>query len=133
VNPLLVAALVLAAVAALIHVAIFTFESVTWARPRTWRRFGVRSQEDADVVKPMAFNQGFYNLFLAIGAVVGIPLVLQEPLHQAGAAVLIVSLGSMLAAALVLVLSNPRLARAALTQGAAPLLSLALLIPALLP
>ena len=38
-------------------------------------RFGIRSAEDAAIVRPMAFNQGFYNLFLAIGIVAGLGLV----------------------------------------------------------
>ena len=31
-------------------------------------------QAAADTTKPMAYNQGFYNLFLAIGAVIGLVL-----------------------------------------------------------
>ena len=65
----------LAFVAALIHVLFFYYESVTFGRPETWRRFGLQSQEQADVVRPMAYNQGFYNLFLALGIVVGLVLV----------------------------------------------------------
>ena len=38
-------------------------------------RFGLRSAEDAAIVRPMAFNQGFYNLFLALGIAGGLALV----------------------------------------------------------
>ena len=62
---------VLAAAAALIHVWFFALESVLFSRPTVFRRFGLRSAEDAAIVRPMAFNQGFYNLFLALGIVVG--------------------------------------------------------------
>ncbi|MET0317260.1 MAG: DUF1304 domain-containing protein, partial [Rhodococcus fascians] len=61
-----VIASIFAAVAAALHVVIFFMESVAWTKPAVWRRFGVASQADADVVRPMAFNQGFYNLFLAL-------------------------------------------------------------------
>lgn len=128
---LLVIGAVLAGIAALVHVLIFVLESITWSVPRTWRRFGVTSQADADVTRPMAFNQGFYNLFLAIGAAVGIVL-LATPAAQAGFAVTVFAVGSMSAAALVLVLSSPKLARAAATQGTVPVLALVLLISSVL-
>ena len=68
----------LAFVAALIHVLFFYYESVTFSRPETWRRFGLQTQEQADIVRPMAYNQGFYNLFLALGIVVGLVLVIER-------------------------------------------------------
>ena len=69
-----VIATVIAALAALLHVYIFLMESVQWTQPRVWKRFGVPDQAAADTTKPMAYNQGFYNLFLAIGAVLGLVL-----------------------------------------------------------
>ena len=33
-------------------------------------------QAAADTIRPMAYNQGFYNLFLAIGAIIGVVLFL---------------------------------------------------------
>ena len=57
---------VLVALAAALHVLFFAMESVLFMRPAVHRRFGV-SREHAEVVRPMAFNQGFYNLFLAVG------------------------------------------------------------------
>ena len=51
-------------------------ESLTWTQPATWKRFGVASQADAETTRPTAYNQGFYNLFLALGALVGIAAVL---------------------------------------------------------
>ena len=67
-------ATVFGALAALLHVYIFVMESVQWTQPRVWKRFGVPDQAAADTTKPMAYNQGFYNLFLAIGAILGIVL-----------------------------------------------------------
>jgi putative membrane protein len=126
-TALLVAASILVVVADAIHVVIFALESVLWRKPATWKRFGLRSQADADTVRPMAFNQGFYNLFLAIGAFVGVALI-ASGLPTPGYTLALASVLSMVAAATVLIASNPRLARAAVTQGAAPLVGLVLLL-----
>ena len=123
----LILGLVFAGIAALIHVVIFRLESIVWSQPATWKRFGLRSQQDADVVKPMALNQGFYNLFLAVGTIVGIVLVATGAVDVGRALVLFATL-SMVAAASVLIISNARLARAAVTQGAAPLIAVVLLL-----
>ena len=122
---------VFVAIAALIHVLIFFFESIVWSRPTTWKRFGIRTQEDAETVKPMAFNQGFYNLFLAIGVGVGLVLLGGASTTQAGIAISLFSALSMVAAATVLITSSPKLARAAALQGVAPLIGVIFLIIAL--
>jgi putative membrane protein len=124
-------AVVLLGLAALIHVYIFVLESLLWTRPSTRRTFGVRTAEDAETLKPMAFNQGFYNLFLSIGTVVGIALLVTGT-TQAGAALLLLAGGSMVAAALVLVVSSPKLWRAAAIQGVLPLIGIILLTLTLL-
>lgn len=125
---MLIASAVLAALAGALHVYIFVLESLRWTHPSTMRTFGVRSREEAETTRLLAFNQGFYNLFLALGALVGAGLLLWGPLfHQAGRALLVAACGSMLAAALVLILSDRSKARAAVVQGAFPLLALAAL------
>lgn len=131
-NPLLLLGTIAIAIAGLFHIAIFVLESVLWSRPSIWRRFGVRSQAEADVVAPMAFNQGFYNLFLAAGSLVGVVLVWLGSLAQAGVAVALFAAASMTLAALVLVLSNRRLARAAAMQGALPFVGVVLVLLSLL-
>jgi putative membrane protein len=120
----LVIALIFAVLAALIHVVIFFLESVIWSKPAIWRRFGVSSGDDAAVLQPMAYNQGFYNLFLAIATGLGIVLYAATPVRGVGIGIAGVALASMLLASIVLITSNPRLARAALTQGVAPLIAL---------
>jgi putative membrane protein len=115
-------------IAAAIHLLIFFMESVLWSNPSTWRRFGLRSQEDADTVKPMAFNQGFYNVFLAIGAGVGLIMLGSEAWTQGGLVLTIFSAASMALAATVLVVSSPKLYRAALIQGLAPLIGIVFLL-----
>lgn len=124
-----VAALVFAALAALLHVYIFVMESLTWTTPRTRKVFGTSAQE-AETTKLLAFNQGFYNLFLAIVTAVGIAAIAMGH-KQIGAALVFAGVGSMLAAAVVLLASSPDKARAAVTQGTFPLIALALLVIAL--
>jgi putative membrane protein len=118
---------VLAAIAALIHVYIFRLESLAWTDPGTRKVFGT-TPETAEVTKPLAYNQGFYNLFLAVVAVVGI-VVGATGSEDVGAALVYAACGSMVAAALVLVTSDASKLRAALIQGLAPTLAvLALLL-----
>ena len=100
-----------------------------WATPQVWRRFGLKSQADADVVEPMAFNQGFYNLFLALAAILGL-LLLGWGNPIAGKWVLLVALASMVLASIVLLITNRRLWRAAIIQGAAPLIGIGVLLGA---
>ncbi|MFJ4159114.1 DUF1304 domain-containing protein [Microbacterium testaceum] len=122
-------ALVFAGLAALLHVYIFVLESVRWTQPKTWKIFGIADQQAADVTKPMAYNQGFYNLFLAVGAAIGIVFWVVNGIGDvAGRTLLIFSLGSMLAAALVLVTSGKKYLRPASIQGTLPLIGLILAI-----
>jgi putative membrane protein len=129
-TALAIAGSVFVGLAALIHLYIWTLESLRWSQPSTWRTFGVTSQEDAETVKPMAFNQGFYNLFLTIGVAIGLVLAWTGAI-EAGLALVFLAAGSMVGAALVLILSSPKLARAAAIQGAAPLVGIILLVLAL--
>lgn len=127
---MLTVALVLAALAALLHVYIFVLESVRFSQPSTQKVFGVRP-DDVAVVRPWAFNQGWYNLFLAVQAFVGVALVASGTVGV-GVALVVAGVGSMLAAALVLVASDRGRARTAATQGTIPALTLlALLVHAL--
>ena len=123
-------ALVLAGVAALLHVYIWTMESITWRQPSTWKRFGLESQAEADATAPLAYNQGYYNLLLAAVTAVGIVLVIADR-DQGGWALVLAGCGSMVAAALVLVSSGPGYARAAAIQGTIPALAVIFAILAL--
>jgi putative membrane protein len=119
------AGLSFAGLAALLHVYIWVMESLTWTSARTRATFGI-SEEEALATKELAFNQGFYNLFLAIVTFVGIVIGAFEH-YGIGLALIFAGAGSMLAAALVLLLSSPDKARAAITQGILPLIAVALL------
>ena len=122
---MVVLALVFAGLAALLHVYIFTMESLTWTSPRTRAVFGVTAEEAA-ATKEFAFNQGFYNLFLAIVTAAGI-VMFAIGNRSAGAALVVAGAGSMLAAALVLLLSSPDKSRPAVIQGILPFIAVALL------
>jgi putative membrane protein len=123
---MITAGLVFAGLAGLLHVYIFTMESLTWTSPRTRAAFGTTAEE-AETTKLLAFNQGFYNLFLAIVTGIGIAAVALG--HNAiGAALVFAGVGSMALAAVVLLASSPDKARAALTQGTFPVIAVALLV-----
>src|SRR5690606_41381141 len=69
---MVIVATLVVSLAAALHVGIFLMESVAWTRPAIWKRFGLQSQADAETTKTLAYNQGVYNLFLALGAIVGV-------------------------------------------------------------
>ena len=122
-----VAASLVVGLAALLHVYIFLMESLWWTRPATWKRFGVADQAAADVTRPMAYNQGFYNLFLGVGAALG--LVLWWTGHEtAGRTLALFSTASMFSAAAVLVTTGRTYLRAAASQGTLPLVGFVLLL-----
>ncbi|GMU08492.1 MULTISPECIES: DUF1304 domain-containing protein [Corallococcus] len=118
---------VFAVIAALIHVLFFVMESIVFTRPKVWKRFGLKSQADADVMKGMAFNQGFYNLFLALGVLVGVVLV-HTGAVASGVAAVVFGCACMALAAVVLVSSNRHFLRASLIQGALPMLAIGLVV-----
>lgn len=113
-----------AVVAALIHVWFFAMESLWFMRPAVWPRFGLTSEEEAKVVEAFAFNQGFYNLFLAVGAMAGLALVAMGDV-VAGRALVLFACGSMIAAGIVLYRFNPR---GAALQVVPPLIAVAAMI-----
>ncbi|MGF6821480.1 putative membrane protein [Microbacterium sp. ZKA21] len=119
---MIIAGLILAAAAAAFHVFIFALESLKWTEPSTRKVFGVASEADAETMKALAFNQGFYNLFLALTAFLGVGLYIVGA-TTVGLTLVFAGTGMMLAAALVLILSDRSKARAATMQGTLPLLA----------
>jgi putative membrane protein len=124
------AGLIAAGLAALLHVYIWVMESLTWTSPRTRATFGI-SEQEALATKELAYNQGFYNLFLAVVTFVGLVLG-GLGYFDTGLALIFAGTGSMLAAAVVLLASSPDKARAAITQGIVPLIAIVLLVLGLL-
>lgn len=121
---MLLATLIFAGIAAAIHVYIFVLESLRWDAPSTRKAFGIQTDAEARATKPLAFNQGFYNLFLAVITLAGMVVVVGAS-ATVGATLLLAGTGSMVAAGLVLLASSPKLARAALLQLTAPALAIA--------
>ena len=116
---MVVAALVTAALAALVHVYVFVLESVRFVTPATMRTFGIRSVEDAETMRPWAFNQGFYNLFLAIETAAGVVAVVAGA-RTVGLTLVVAGTASMLLAAAVLIGSDPRRREQRWCRGCSP-------------
>ena len=96
-----------------------------WTEPSTRKTFGV-SEADAQVLAPMAYNQGFYNLFLALGVVGGLLLadLGSNGAASAGVGITKFALASMVLAGCVLLATGRRFRRAALIQALPPALAL---------
>lgn len=122
---MIVVGLVLAGIAALIHVYIWVMESFGWTGARARATFGT-TPEEAAATRELAFNQGFYNLFLAIGALVGI-ILYGVGQHTIGLTLVFFTLTCMVLAAVVLVSTGARYIRAALIQGILPLAGIVLI------
>ena len=109
--------------AILAHLGFFILESVRWGQPAVNRMFQV-SSDQAEANRLFAFNQGFYNLFLAVGLAIGLFLKSVGAHPAAGQTLIVFTCCSMLAAAIVLVISAPRAIWGALLQGLPPLTAL---------
>jgi putative membrane protein len=112
-----------ALLAAAIHVWFFVVESVLFSRPGVAARFGLRTDEQIAAVRPMAFNQGFYNLFLAVGIAAGIAQIAAGA-DVAGRAVVLFCCLCMVWAGIVLLVTSRRFLQAALVQLLPPLVAI---------
>ncbi|MFE5774820.1 DUF1304 domain-containing protein [Brachybacterium sp. NPDC056505] len=127
---MLVVGLVLAVLAALLHVFIFWLESFAWGSERAQGVFGEQTEQEVAATRLLAFNQGFYNLFLGVLALLGV-LLTALGAHSVGPALALAGTGSMLGAAIVLGLASPAHRGAAVRQGTLPLLAVLVLVLAL--
>lgn len=113
---------IFAIVAVLFHVMAFALESLLFHR-RDVQAFLLGRPEPAPGVRLWAFNQGFYNLFLAAGPVAG--LVAYHSGHTGvGRALVIYGCAFMAACGVVLFASDRRLWRGAIGQSGPPLAAL---------
>ena len=122
--------MVFAVLAAALHVLIFYMESLAWEGPLARKTFG-GTPEEARPHAFYAFNQGFYNLFLALQSLIGAALAALG-YTVVGAVLMLAGTGAMLAAAVVLALASAPHRSAAARQGALPLLAVVCTIAALL-
>lgn len=104
-----------AGIAGALHVVFFLFESVLFKKPSVQKRFHVEPAA-AEAVRPWAFNQGFYNLFLALALFAGLALKKD--------AYVIVPCACMVGAGLVLAMTDKRMLRSAAMQLVPPLIAL---------
>ncbi|MGW1341680.1 DUF1304 domain-containing protein [Kribbella sp. NPDC002412] len=116
-----VVAQVFVVLAGVFHLAVFAMESLLFRKPSTYRRFLVKDETEAAVAAPWAFNQGFYNLFLALGALGGLIAG-----GDKGHAIALFSCACMAGAGLVLIASDLRMLRAAAAQAVPPIAALVL-------
>lgn len=128
-TALMIVGVVLATVAALLHVLFFVLESVLFRRPAGRRLFGVRAEHDSPPLRLFAFNQGVYNLALAIVVLVGIGLLVADTASVAGRTLVIAGCSVMVVAGIALALTAPRrMLGAALVQALPPLLAIGALL-----
>ena len=114
-----------ALLAAFIHVYIFALESLLWDKPKTKKLFGIRDENQYLATKSLAFNQGFYNLFLAVtlfASFFASIWIHSGAAEEVGNWLRHFALGSILCAALVLFYSNRKMLRAVIIQGGPALL-----------
>ena len=115
--------MIAACAAAALHVFIFYIESFAWTT-RALSVFGM-DRLSAEATRELAFNQGFYNLFLAVQTFCGV-IALSTGFTATGGALTLAGTGSMLAAAAVLYLAAPEYRTAAVKQGTFPLAAVVL-------
>ena len=112
---------IFALLAAIIHALFFCLESLLWTNPKVQKVFG-QTAETIESTQLLAFNQGFYNLFFALGLVAAL-VVMKK--NETIAFTLLAYIGScMVGAALVLLYSAPHMITGFLAQGLPPALML---------
>lgn len=117
---MLIAASIFTLLAVALHIFIWVLESFLWDKPRGMKVFNL-TPEKAAVTKEIAVNQGLYNLFLALIALVGILGVWASA--PWGAALVYAGAGSMAAAGIFLFTISPDKRRPALIQTSFPALA----------
>jgi putative membrane protein len=113
---------VFAMIAVLFHVVAFVLESFLFHRP-TVQTFLLGKPEPAAGVRLWAFNQGFYNLFLAAGPVAGLVAHYAGD-ESVGRALVIYGCAFMAGCGVVLFVSDRRLWRSMIGQSGPPLVAL---------
>ena len=97
---LMIIALMFISLAALLHVYIFYLEVFAWEKPAARKVFGEASVEELAITRFFAYNQGVYNLLLAI--IAGIGVAMRNP------ALMLAGAGSMVVAAAALAFKSPK-------------------------
>lgn len=111
-----------AAISGIIHVLFFVMESIVWLEPSVYETFEVGSLADAEVLEVYVKNQGYYNLFLAVGIFAALALTGKKP--EIARALLTYISAFMIAAALVLLFTIPAMIIGVFIQGLPPAITL---------
>jgi putative membrane protein len=117
---------VTALVAGLLHVVIFCAESLWWRKPAVYKGF-LMTAEQAETTRLLAFNQGVYNLMLALATLGGLA-VWASGYETVGLTLVAFGCLSMVVAALALISSAPQLKKGAFVQALPALVFLILLL-----
>lgn len=121
-GPMNLVAQLFTVVAVLFHVVAFVLESFLFHRPSV-QIFLLGKPEPAAGVRLWAFNQGFYNLFLAVGPMAGL-IAHYAGDETAGRTLIIYGCAFMTACGVVLFISDRRLWRSMMGQSGPPLIAL---------
>lgn len=111
-----------AVIAVLFHVVAFVLESLLFHRPNV-QTFLLRRRESSAGVRLWAFNQGYYNLFLAAGPAAGL-IAYYTGYQSIGRALVIYGCAFMAACGVVLFISDRRLWSGMIGQSGPPLIAL---------
>jgi putative membrane protein len=110
-----------------VHFLFFLMESVWWMQPKIYKTFRMQDDNEARLTRPLALNQGFYNLFLTMGIAIGLALI-GSGHAKIGYGIITYVCLFMLGAALVLLVSSPKMIRGVLLQGVLPFIYTALFL-----
>ncbi len=114
----------------LVHISVFVFESFLWLKPvvheRALGKLNVPTETDyleqAQILEVLFFNQGFYNLFVALGGIAGF-ILFKAGRKEAGISLICYICLFAFGASLVLA-SSTTAYLGAVVQGLPPLLAL---------
>jgi putative membrane protein len=107
-------------IAALVHIGFFVIESFLYQKADGYKYFKVTPEQHL-ATKVWAKNQGYYNLFLALGVLLGLYFIFKKQVMIAGVVTSYCGL-FMIGAGVALWLTEPRMRRGALLQIVPPLL-----------
>ena len=115
-----------AGLAAVVHVLFFVMESILWMNPKVHSRFLVENLADAEAINVFIMNQGFYNLFLAMGLFAGLYILRLNEI--VGKTMIGYVSAVMVGASIVLIFTVPEMVTGFIIQGLPPFIVLAYLI-----
>ena len=113
---------ILMLIVALLHCLFFKLESLDFMKPKVLKRFGLDASS-GEIAKIWAFNQGFYNLFLAFGLFFALYLFQVERIIEAQILAYFI-LWTIVGAGAVLFISSRNSRVAAMIQGLPALLGI---------